>query len=234
MSSTTRPTLLKRLGDGADPLAWDEFFDRYWRLIYAFARRRGCSDHTAEEVVQEVMLAVFQQQDVFSYDPARGRFRDWLGAVVRNKVALHRRRPANRLRAPGGDCRRASVDCQADDHPPEATWQTAFEQALLLVLLDAVRREMNPRTYQAFELFTLHELSGRAVARLTGLTRNAVYQARKNVLARLKELGWTYREDGRLNERIKQAIESYPAAAVQRSVTHRIAETMRPDRSARP
>ena len=83
MSSTTRPTLLKRLGDGADPLAWDEFFDRYWRLIYAFARRRGCSDHTAEEVVQEVMLAVFQQQDVFSYDPARGRFRDWLGAVVR-------------------------------------------------------------------------------------------------------------------------------------------------------
>jgi len=232
MDSKTRATLLERLCDGADPLAWDEFFDRYWRLIFAFARRRGCSDHTAEEIVQEVMLAVFQERDVFSYDPARGRFRDWLGGVVRNKVAQHRRRGGNRLRAPGGDSECGPIELQADDDPPEDAWQTAFEEALLTVLLDVVRREMNPRTYQAFELFALHELSGKAVARLTGLTRNAVYQARKNVLARLKDLGWTYREDGQLSERIKKALESCPAAAVQRSLTNRIAATVRPDRSS--
>jgi RNA polymerase sigma factor (sigma-70 family) len=92
MNDQTWPTLLERLHNGTDPLVWDEFFDRYWRLIYAAARARGCSEHTAEEIVQDVMLAVFEKRDVFRYDPAQGRFRDWLCALVRNKVAEFRRR----------------------------------------------------------------------------------------------------------------------------------------------
>ena len=92
MVTSTQATLLERIRDGADALAWDEFFGRYWPTIYGFARHRGCSEHTAEEIVQDVMLAVFQYRDVYRYDPARGRFRDWLGTVVRNKVAEYRRR----------------------------------------------------------------------------------------------------------------------------------------------
>ncbi len=71
LSSKTRATLLARLQDASDALAWDEFFQRYWRLIYAYARRCNCSEHTAEEVVQDVMLKVFEQKDLFHYDPAR-------------------------------------------------------------------------------------------------------------------------------------------------------------------
>ena len=53
MTTSTRATLLERLRDGADALAWDEFFARYGSTIYGFARHRGCSPHTAEEIVQE-------------------------------------------------------------------------------------------------------------------------------------------------------------------------------------
>ena len=63
MSGKTRATLLERLHEGSDPLAWEEFYQRYWPLVYASAKRRGCSDHTAEEIVQEVMLTVFEQKD---------------------------------------------------------------------------------------------------------------------------------------------------------------------------
>jgi RNA polymerase sigma factor (sigma-70 family) len=233
MSHITRVTLLERLRDGSDPLAWDEFFAQYWRLIYSAAQARGCSPHTAEEVVQDVLLAVFEHRDVFRYDPAKGRFRDWLCAVVRSKVAEIRRRPADRIRGVGGDGPAEIADIEADDGLADEAWETAFEQSLLVVLLDTIRRRMNPRTYQAFELFTLGKLSGAEVARVTGLTRNAVYQARKTVLKRLGELGQTYRDNGRLPEQIKRALESSPDAQVERSLTRRITQSMQ-SRQERP
>lgn len=226
MTTTTRATLLERLRDGADPLAWDEFFARYWPTIYGFARHRGCSQHTAEEIVQDVMLQVFQKRDVYQYDPARGRFHDWLGAVVRNKVAEHRRRPANRLRAAGGNADVAPIDQPDDQQGPDAAWEAAFESNLLLTLLDAVRREMNARCYLAFELSCLEGLSGAEAAKITGLTRNAVYKACSRVIDRLVELGAPYRENGELPDQIKRALVQRPPPAVERSLTARIQKTM--------
>jgi RNA polymerase sigma factor (sigma-70 family) len=226
MITTTRATLLDRLRDGADVLAWDEFFAHYWPTIFSFARHRGCSQHTAEEIVQDVMLRVFEQRDVYQYDPARGRFRDWLGTVVCNKVAEHRRRPANRVRAIGDDSVAGVLEQAAEELAPDAAWEAAFENSLLLTLLDAVRRETNARTYLAFELVSLEGLSGGEVARITGLSRNAVYKAVKRVSERLAELGAPYRENGQLTKQMKLALEQRPPAAVERSLTARIQKTM--------
>ena len=226
-NSRTRPTLLERLRDGSDLVAWEEFFGRYWSLIFAFARQRGCSQHTAEEVVQDVMLKVFEQKDLFRYDPTRGRFRSWLGTLVHNRVADFRRMPSERARAAGGDSQSDCMEIEARQTSPETDWAAAFEQSLLLVLLDVVRREMNPRAYLAFELSTLHGLPGAKVARHTGLSRNGVYRARKRALARLRELGAAYRRDGRLGEQLEQAMRLRPDAAVERLLTARMEKTMR-------
>jgi len=226
MNSTTQATLLERLRDGDAVMAWEEFFQRYGRLIYAAARSRGCREHTAEEIVQEVMLTAFQQRDVFRYDPRRGRFRDWLRSVVRHAVAEHRRAPSQRVRARGGDGQdRFPEPC--DDAAPDQVWEAAFEESLLAALLDVVRREVAPETYQAFELLTLKELSGRQVARITGLSRNAVYLARRRVLQRLRELGAGYGEEGQLDGRVRQALRSLPDGAVERSLASRVGESMR-------
>ena len=226
MNSTTQATLLERLRDGDAVMAWEEFFQRYGRLIYVAARSRGCREHTAEEIVQEVMLTVFQQRDVFRYDPQRGRFRDWLRSVVRNAVAEHRRAPSQRIRAQGGDSQKCFPE-PSDDGVPDAAWEAAFEESLLAALLDMVRREVAPETYQAFELLTLKELSGRQVARITGLSRNAVYLARRRVLQRLRELGAGYGQEGQLDGRVRRVLSSLPDAAVERSLTNRMAKTMR-------
>ncbi|MEN6493942.1 MAG: hypothetical protein ABFD16_06590, partial [Thermoguttaceae bacterium] len=86
---------------------------------------------------------------------------------------------------------------------------------------------MNPRDYLAFELLTLGQLPGAEVAKITGLTRNAAYKARKRALDRLSELGQSYRDAGQLDDRVRQALRSLPSAAVQRSLTTRIEQTMR-------
>jgi RNA polymerase sigma-70 factor (ECF subfamily) len=226
-NTKTQATLLKRLRDASDPLAWEEFFRHYWPLIYGFARHRGCSDHTAEEIVQDVMLKVFEQKDLFHYDPARGRFRDWLGTLARNAVAQRRRGPSERIRAPGSSSDLYCPEPQSPDPGPDALWENVFEETLLLLLLDVVRREMNPRAYLAFELYTLYELPGAKVAQYTGLSRNGVYRAHKRALGRLRELGAAYRHDGQLGQRLRQAVRCRPNAAVERSLSTRIEKTMR-------
>ncbi len=218
--ANTRHSLLERLRDGADPVAWDDFFHRYWPFVFSIARRRGCTEHTAEEVVQDVMLAIFEKKAVFCHDPSRGRFRDWLGGVVRNHVALRRRAPAERCRAHGGG-ELPELEAAVGE------FDAAFDQAMLAFLLDRVRAEVHPRTYQAFEAFTLGGCSGGEVARLTGLTRNAVYQARKNILKRLRELGALYDRQGPPDDMIRSAFRSRPGAAVERSVAERIERTAR-------
>lgn len=233
MSSRTQVTLLDRLREAADPVAWDEFFERYWRLVYAMARRRGCSDHSAEEVVQETMLAVFRQRQVFRYDPGRGRFRDWLGVVVRNVIAQRHRR---------GDAR-AVVDAAAllnvdsladvagDADSPDAAWDKAFEQTLLASLLDVIRHEVAPETFQAFELTFLHDLPAAAAAELTGMSRNAVYLARRRVLDRLRELGASYADDGQLGAQLRESLNQLPRHEIQRAISERVERTLGEERA---
>lgn len=199
----THTSLLERLHEGSDQMVWNEFFERYRPFIVSIARQRGCSACDADEIVQEVMLAIFEHKAVFRHDPERGRFRDWLGGVARKKLAAWRRAPAQRCSARGGS---DPIEIEAASDKPDSAWEAAFEQAMLAYLLELVRRETSPRTYQAFEAVALGECSGAEVARLTGLTRNAVYQARKKVLRRLRELGAKFGENGPPDERIREAI----------------------------
>ncbi len=223
MHSQTPATLLARLREAPDPLAWEEFYERYWRLIFTTARRRGCSDHTAEEIVQEAMLAVFTGRAAFRYDPGRGRFRDWLGTVVRNAVAARRRSPADRPQPLADDAALLVVADTAAS--PDAEWDRAFDLATLASLLDVVRHEVTPATFQAFELAVLQEMPGADVARVTGLSRNAVYLARRRILARLKELGAVFEPAG-LAARLREAADDAPRPVVERAVTVQVEQSL--------
>jgi len=231
VDTATQVSLLDRLRDGDDPLVWREFYDRYWRALYAFARGRGCADATAEDVVQDVMLTVFEKRDVFRYEPARGRFRNWLFTVLSNSLGMRRRKEKRGPHALGG-ATDGLAHAPGDAPAPDAAWQAAFEGSLLFALLDTVRGDIEPETYQAFELTTLHGLPAAEAAELTGLTRNAVYLARKRVLARLKALGAPYERDGELGSRVKAVLALSPPPAAERSMTVRVQSTLAGRREA--
>ena len=85
-SPATRASLLVRLRDGGDSEAWQEFVHLYAPIIYGFARKRGLQDADAADVAQDVLKQVSQSIRGFVYDQEKGRFRDWLRTVARNKV----------------------------------------------------------------------------------------------------------------------------------------------------
>ena len=82
----TQPSLLLRIRDASDAESWRTFVSIYAPLIYRSCRRRGLQDADAADVGQEVLAQVARSIREFEYQPGRGRFRDWLGAVVKNKV----------------------------------------------------------------------------------------------------------------------------------------------------
>ena len=81
-------------------------------------------------------------------------------------MATRRRRASERIRAEGGQL--DASELAAGDPSPDADWEAIFERAMLAALLDVVRREFSPETYQAFELLTLEGLPGRQAAAITG------------------------------------------------------------------
>ena len=82
----TRPSLLVRVRDAADAGAWGAFVDIYAPVVYGFGRRRGLQDADAADLTQDVMGEVVRSIRAFEYQPARGRFRDWLLLIARRRL----------------------------------------------------------------------------------------------------------------------------------------------------
>src|SRR6185436_10497349 len=89
---STRATLLIRLRQETDTEAWTVFVDLYTPLVYRFGRSRGLQDADARDVTQQVLAIVHQAMGKFEYDPTRGRFRNWLGAVAAHEISRYQRK----------------------------------------------------------------------------------------------------------------------------------------------
>jgi RNA polymerase sigma factor (sigma-70 family) len=90
--------LVRRLAAG-DERAMEELYDRYGRPAFSLARRITGEPVFAEEVVQEVFLALWR--DPAKYDPSRGGFASWLLATTHHKAvdAVRREQTLRKRRA---------------------------------------------------------------------------------------------------------------------------------------
>jgi RNA polymerase sigma-70 factor (ECF subfamily) len=87
--------LLRRVGAG-DEEALETLYQRYGAACYRLARRILDHPQFAEDVVQQVFLALWQGS---GYDPARGAVSTWLLSVTHHKtVDLLRRESGRRSR----------------------------------------------------------------------------------------------------------------------------------------
>jgi RNA polymerase sigma-70 factor (ECF subfamily) len=78
-----RQSLLIQLGSRSGN-AWEQFLAVYESAILQLCRSRGLQDSDAQDVIQEVLLAVHQRILDREHDASKGRFRDWLMRVARN------------------------------------------------------------------------------------------------------------------------------------------------------
>ncbi|TVQ35737.1 MAG: sigma-70 family RNA polymerase sigma factor [Geminicoccaceae bacterium] len=86
--------LVERVASGRDRAAFMELFDHYAPRLKAFLRRRGAGDAQAEDLVQDVMLTVWQR--AVQYDRRQASVSTWVFTIARNRqidVLRRERRP---------------------------------------------------------------------------------------------------------------------------------------------
>jgi len=202
--SKTRSSLLGRLKDWGDNDSWQTFFDTYWSLIYGTARKSGLTETEAEDVVQETVLTVAKKIKDFHYDPARGSFRGWLGAIIRSRIVdLKRKRlpvkPPS-LRAPGETSRTSTTRRIPDPAPVNfyTVYDLAWREYVREKAIELLKEELSPKQYQMFDLYVNQERPVEEVVTTLGVNRAQVYVAKLRGLKLLKK------ESKRLEEQLER------------------------------
>jgi RNA polymerase sigma factor (sigma-70 family) len=184
----TRASLLVRLRDPHDGVAWGQFVDLYAPLIYGYVRKQGLQDADAADLCQDVLTAVAGAVGRLDYDPAKGAFRNWLFTVVRHKLANWRAAGVNKARGTGDpETHKRLEQCPAPD-ADDTEWQAEWDRRLFAWACEQVRPSVTAGTWQAFWRTAFEDQPGKRVAADLGMTVAAVYLARSRVLARLKDL----------------------------------------------
>jgi RNA polymerase sigma-70 factor (ECF subfamily) len=183
---TTRPSLLSRVRNLSDHAAWREFDEKYRDLILRYCQRKGLQRTDAEDVRQMVMLNLARQLRTFSYQPERGRFRDYMGRVVQNAIHRFFRRPRPENRGLDTDVV-AGLDDESEERERDAAWEAEWMLHHYRMAMAAVRETAEPKSVQVFERL----LSGDStdeVAAAMGMKRDAVHKVKQRMRDRLKEL----------------------------------------------
>lgn len=176
-----------RVRDPADRAAWDDFDRRYREWLIRFFRRRQVSFTDAEDLVQRVFANLATSLPKFTYDPNRGRFRDYLFRCARNALSEWARCPERNGKALlnygslGG--------AAASDHDPAEgqAWEDEWISHHYRMALETLRAMTSERDIAILE----RSLAGASVSELArehGMDEAAVYKVRHRIRERMEAL----------------------------------------------
>lgn len=190
----TNESLLDRVKRADAHDAWREFFHAYGSTIMRYAQKLGLTEHQAEEVLQETMVALMRQLPEFCYDRRQGKFRNYLLTIVHRKslAALRRAKGQPNVSLDSDDTcgQRAlhdvlpAVVANTDAREAEARWREAIMEDALARL--AVNPALADGTYDVFRAYAIENRPVADVAAEFGLKENAVYQIKNRLLRRLR------------------------------------------------
>jgi RNA polymerase sigma-70 factor (ECF subfamily) len=181
----TRATLIRRVQNQHDDESWEEFVRVYRRYIYAIIRSMNISEHDTEDILQQVLINLWNSLPKMDYDKIK-RFRSWLSTVTKNCVTdfiRKRTRDANRLKKAGKD---ETLTYLKAIRLPEinAIAEREWEIHLTNLALENIESLFSGKAVAAFRL-TLKGRIVEEIAKELDLKENSVYRLKNRVKDRL-------------------------------------------------
>ncbi|MCA9057157.1 MAG: sigma-70 family RNA polymerase sigma factor [Planctomycetaceae bacterium] len=190
--TATRASLILRLKDADDVAAWDEFAAIYAPVVYRVATSRGFQPADAENLVQEVFLAVANSISRWLEREDRGRFRPWLVRIARNEsIDMLTERATRTLGRDGSAAEQILAGLPAREEFSDAL-DLEYERTVFGWAAQQVRAAVAEQTWEAFWLTSIDGLSVDDVAGQLKMRPGNVYLARSRVMARIRQLVGDY------------------------------------------
>ena len=162
----------------ANPLAFDQLYQRYVARVYRYLRARSESDEDAADLTQQVFLQAFHALQ--GYEQRGLPFAAWLFQIARRIVTDSYRRHRATL---SWDTLPTALEAARDEQEPESIALQQERLARLRVLLaklDAGKRELLALRFAA-------GLSSPQIAAVLGKSPAAVKKQLTRIIASLKE-----------------------------------------------
>jgi RNA polymerase sigma-70 factor (ECF subfamily) len=181
---TTSRTLLDRLRDRHDSQAWQLWLTVYEPWLRHCLERHRLQPADIDDLLQTVLVVVSRKLPAFVHSGQPGAFRSWLRRVLVQEVRYFLRGRSRQATETPTDW----LDQLEDSHSElSRQWDREHDEQVVRRLLAAIQRDFEARTWEAFRLLVLEDRPTAEVARITGMTRNALYVAKSRVLERLRE-----------------------------------------------
>lgn len=185
MIPDTPKTLLRKIAEyanGDDAAEWARFVELYTPVIRQFvSAREGVREADADDVVQEIFVRLVNVLRAGIYRPEKGRFRAYLGTMVRRLLIDRHRRAIARgageiVSADDVELLSETPDAAevVDMRLREARHAAAVEHVLSRTMLD-------DRTVAAYREYALEGRPAAEVAARHGITVNALRQIKYRV-----------------------------------------------------
>lgn len=183
----TRVSLLVRIRDPKDSLAWSEFVQLYTPLLHSYGMKNGLQDADAADLAQDTIRLVLRAAPEFVYDQAKGSFHGWLFTIARNEIRKFVTRKNHVVRGTGDSEVRELLAEVPNPEPDEDEWNQEYQLKLFHWAARRVQVEFRETTWQAFWRTVVQQEEIETVARDVGISSGAIYIARSRVTARIRQ-----------------------------------------------
>lgn len=186
--NSTSISLLNRLQQENGSKNWSRLVDLYAPLLRLWLRKYDVQTSDADDLVQEVLMAVSKDLKSFDHNGRPGAFRSWLRTILVHRLRNFWR-ARNRRPQAGGD---SEIDRRLDQLEDPASemseiWNRQHDRSVTRQLLALTQSSFEPGTWTAFCRVALDGAKPDVVASELGISLNAVFIAKSRVLSRLRQ-----------------------------------------------
>lgn len=184
----TSLSLLQQISCSPEKESWNRLHTLYEPLIRKWLIRYDLQASDADDMTQEVLLAVSKDITSFEHSGRPGAFRAWMKGILVNRLRKFWHSRDRQPVAHGGSDMNKRL-AELDDPASQMTliWNQEHDQHVLADLMANAETRFERSTWAAFRMTAIEGIKPKVAAEKLGLSLNAVLIAKSRVLSRLRQ-----------------------------------------------